>query len=186
MDAHSCLYSLNFRLFLYISLSAGVTCTFCILTMKLIHNEYMVFITYYELVGSGYYDFFPLIWRACKNKSSLVCDVAMFLSGVVIVWCHFLFMQGHEIRKISMILYALLILTQKDLVHTFTKKVLKLISTVWTSEASGLPFSCISDSINRLTPLKLDMSLPSFQDVRWNFARLLYLFNIQLERNVAT
>lgn len=52
--------------------------------------------------------------------------------------------------------------------------------------AASLPFACVSNSLNKPTPLKLDVSLPSFQDIRWSFARLLYLFNIQVERNVAT
>ncbi|KAG8373134.1 hypothetical protein BUALT_Bualt12G0139100 [Buddleja alternifolia] len=52
--------------------------------------------------------------------------------------------------------------------------------------ATNLPFACMSNSLNKPTPLQLDVSLPSLQDIRWNFARLIYLFNIQLERNVAT
>ncbi|XP_057476353.1 putative ion channel POLLUX-like 2 isoform X1 [Actinidia eriantha] len=51
---------------------------------------------------------------------------------------------------------------------------------------TSLPFACMSSSLNKHTPLGLDVSLPSLQDIRWGFARLLYLFNIQLERNVAT
>lgn len=57
---------------------------------------------------------------------------------------------------------------------------------VRTFAASSLPFACMSNSLSKPTPLQLDVSLPSFQDVRWSFARLIYLFNIQLERNVAT
>ncbi|KAF5931779.1 hypothetical protein HYC85_027950 [Camellia sinensis] len=44
----------------------------------------------------------------------------------------------------------------------------------------------MSSSPDKPTPLRLDVSLPSLQDMGWSFARLLYLFNIQLERNVAT
>ncbi|KAG9133631.1 hypothetical protein Leryth_019470 [Lithospermum erythrorhizon] len=50
----------------------------------------------------------------------------------------------------------------------------------------SLPFACMSSSLNKPNPLHLDVSFPSFQDIRWNLARLIYLFNIQLERNVAT
>lgn len=57
---------------------------------------------------------------------------------------------------------------------------------VRTFGASTSPFACISNSLSKPTPLQLDVSLPSFQDIRWNFARLVYLFNIQVERNVAT
>ncbi|KAK3043501.1 hypothetical protein RJ639_002080, partial [Escallonia herrerae] len=55
-----------------------------------------------------------------------------------------------------------------------------------TFAATNLPFACMSNSLNKPTPLQLDVSLPSLQDIRWSFARLLYLFNIQLEKNVAT
>lgn len=50
----------------------------------------------------------------------------------------------------------------------------------------GSPFACISNSVSKPTPLQLDVSLPPFRDIRWNFSRLIYLFNIQLERNIAT
>jgi len=52
--------------------------------------------------------------------------------------------------------------------------------------ATSLPLACVSDALNKPKPLNLDVSLPSFHDVSWSLARLLYLFNIQLERNVAT
>ncbi|XP_021691968.2 putative ion channel POLLUX-like 2 isoform X4 [Hevea brasiliensis] len=48
------------------------------------------------------------------------------------------------------------------------------------------PFACVSNSLSKPTPLGLDVSFPLFQDLRWSLARLIYLFNIQLERNVAT
>ncbi|XP_057489046.1 putative ion channel POLLUX-like 2 [Actinidia eriantha] len=51
---------------------------------------------------------------------------------------------------------------------------------------TSLTFACMSSSLNKPTPLGLDVSLPSLQGIRWGFARLIYLFNIQLERNVAT
>ncbi|KAL8481586.1 hypothetical protein ACS0TY_027375 [Phlomoides rotata] len=57
---------------------------------------------------------------------------------------------------------------------------------VRTFGASNSPFACISNSLNKAPTLQLDISWPSFQVSRWNFARLAYLFNIQLERNVAT
>ncbi|KAI7738011.1 hypothetical protein M8C21_031909 [Ambrosia artemisiifolia] len=52
--------------------------------------------------------------------------------------------------------------------------------------ATSLPFACISNSLDKPTPLQLDVSLPSLHDIKWNFSRLMYLFNIQLERNVST
>ncbi|CAL9242120.1 unnamed protein product [Arabidopsis halleri] len=55
---------------------------------------------------------------------------------------------------------------------------------VQNSVGAGLPFACASNSLP--TPLKLDVSVPSFQDIRWGLARFLYLFNIQLEKNIGT
>ncbi|PIA31532.1 hypothetical protein AQUCO_04900084v1 [Aquilegia coerulea] len=54
------------------------------------------------------------------------------------------------------------------------------------SMARSLSFSCISNSVNKPVPLQLDLSLPSFQGFRWSAARLIYLINTQLERNIAT
>ncbi|CAN0857702.1 Putative ion channel POLLUX-like 2 [Linum grandiflorum] len=51
---------------------------------------------------------------------------------------------------------------------------------------AGLPFACMSNSLNKPTPLRLDVSFPSLQDIKWSLARLVYLFHIHLERNVAT
>ncbi|PON40161.1 POLLUX-like ion channel [Parasponia andersonii] len=62
----------------------------------------------------------------------------------------------------------------------------KLSYMVQTFGAAGSPFACVSNPLNKPTPLNLEVSLPSFQDLKWSFARLLYLFNVQLERNVAT
>ncbi|KAM0999188.1 hypothetical protein FF1_005922 [Malus domestica] len=62
----------------------------------------------------------------------------------------------------------------------------KLPSIIQTFGAATLPFACVSNSLNKPVPLRLDVSFPSFQDIRWSFAQLLYLFNIQLEKNVAT
>ncbi|XP_043722867.1 putative ion channel POLLUX-like 2 isoform X5 [Telopea speciosissima] len=72
-------------------------------------------------------------------------------------------------------------------IHAFMKMVQCLLPYLSRAfEATNSPFACISNSINKPTPLQLDVSLPSFQDVKWSLARLLYLFNLQLERNVAT
>lgn len=79
--------------------------------------------------------------------------------------------------------YFLLKVVQVNFVKTLINVAWdRLFSVVGTS----LPFACMSSSLNKPTPLGLDVSLPSLQDVRWGFARLIYLFNIQLERNVAT
>ncbi|KAL5702112.1 hypothetical protein ACHQM5_027370 [Ranunculus cassubicifolius] len=49
-----------------------------------------------------------------------------------------------------------------------------------------LSFACISNSVNKPVPLRLDLSLPPFQGFRWSMQRLIYLFNTQIERNIAT
>lgn len=54
------------------------------------------------------------------------------------------------------------------------------------SVTRSLTFACISNSVNKPVPLQLDLSFPPFQGFRWNLARLVYLFNTQLERNIAT
>ncbi|KAI3707538.1 hypothetical protein L6452_26158 [Arctium lappa] len=61
-----------------------------------------------------------------------------------------------------------------------------LSSVIQSFAATSLPFACMSNSLNKPTPLQLDVSLPSWHDIKWNFSRLAYLFDIQLERNVST
>ncbi|MED6124068.1 hypothetical protein PIB30_055574 [Stylosanthes scabra] len=87
----------------------------------------------------------------------------------------------------SMSLFFLLRLTRKEGFDPIIKVVQAILPNVLqTLSATSLPLACISNPLNKPTPLKLDVSLPSFEDLRWSLARLLYLFNIQLERNVAT
>lgn len=98
-------------------------------------------------------------------------------------------MQGYraELMVGTLSSFFLLRLTQVNFVNIFAKMIQDLLpSVVRIFGTMGLPFACMSNSLNKPMPLKLDVSLPSFQDVKWSFARLLYLFNIQLERNVAT
>lgn len=97
--------------------------------------------------------------------------------------------QGYQAQLMigSLSSYFLFRLTQMNFINAFVKIIQDLFpSMVWTLGATGSPFACMSNSLNKPMPLKLDVSLPSLQDVRWNLARLLYLFNVQLERNVAT
>ncbi|XP_049407207.1 putative ion channel POLLUX-like 2 [Solanum stenotomum] len=54
-----------------------------------------------------------------------------------------------------------------------------------TSGAQSLPFACLSKPVNKPIPLQLDVSFPSLKDIKWSLSRLIYLFNIQLEKNVA-
>lgn len=74
--------------------------------------------------------------------------------------------------------------TMHNVVHGLFLYVMS--TTASTSFPSSLPFACISNSLNKPTPLHLNVTFPSLQDIRWNFSRLLYLFNIQLEKNVGT
>ncbi|GAB2210215.1 hypothetical protein Droror1_Dr00015475 [Drosera rotundifolia] len=57
-------------------------------------------------------------------------------------------------------------------------------STIQTFGTTSVPFACISNSANNPVPLKLDVSFPAIQDIKWNFSRLFYLFDLQLERNI--
>ncbi|CAN6726091.1 unnamed protein product [Malus baccata var. baccata] len=94
------------------------------------------------------------------------------------------------VAKVTMGLLSLYFsfrLGQSNVFHTFIRIVqAKLPSIIQTFGAAALPFACVSNSLNKPVPLRLDVSFPSFRDIRWSFARLLYLFNIQLEKNVAT
>lgn len=95
-------------------------------------------------------------------------------------------MQGYHAKlMIESTAYFLLKLTQLYSANTLMKMTQNLLSAVCTF-GNGMPFACISNSLNKPTPLQLDVSLPSLQDIKWSFSRLIYLFNIQLERNVAT
>lgn len=92
-----------------------------------------------------------------------------------------------KVLMASLSSYFLVRLLQLNSLNTVIGVVRKsLYYAVRTVGGSNLPFACISNSLSKPTPLQLDVSLPSFQDIRWSFARLIYLFNIQLERNVAT
>ncbi|KAL4291605.1 hypothetical protein GQ457_14G012810 [Hibiscus cannabinus] len=96
---------------------------------------------------------------------------------------------GHQAELIigTMSSFFLLRLMQLDYLNTLTKMIQDLFPhQLQTSAAKSLPLACISNSMNKPTPLNLDLSLPSIQDIRWNLSRLLYLFNIQMEKNIAT
>lgn len=98
-------------------------------------------------------------------------------------------MQGCQTKIMmgSMSLFLLLRLTQLKLANPLVEVVQQILPCiVQTFGVASLPFACASNSLNKPRPLQLDVSLPSFQDIRWSFARLLYLLNIQLEKNVAT
>jgi hypothetical protein len=78
------------------------------------------------------------------------------------------------------------LLTQLKSANTLIKIVQDLLPfLIGTFGATNSPFACMSNSLNKPTPLQLDVSLPALQDIKWSLSRLLYLFNMQIERNVA-
>lgn len=98
-------------------------------------------------------------------------------------------MQDHNTKFMmgSVALCAFLGMTQLNSAGTLVKLIQHLLSsTVQNVGAAIPPFACMSNSLNKPIPLNLKVSLPSLHDIQWNFSRLLYLFNIQLERNIAT
>eukprot|EP00268_Persea_americana_P053872 TRINITY_DN6132_c0_g1_i7.p1 TRINITY_DN6132_c0_g1~~TRINITY_DN6132_c0_g1_i7.p1 ORF type:complete len:876 (+),score=118.33 TRINITY_DN6132_c0_g1_i7:127-2754(+) len=83
--------------------------------------------------------------------------------------------------------YLLFRLTWLNPMHVLIKIVQKFFPYLLMAfEPTNLHFACISNSVNKPVPLQLDVSFPSFRDAKWSFARMLYLFNIQLERNMST
>ena len=85
-----------------------------------------------------------------------------------------------------MSLYIILRMTHKqlyDLMINVGQAVLPHVFQICS--ATSLPFACVSNALNKPKPLNLDVCLPSIHDIRWSLARLLYLFNMQLDRNVA-
>ncbi|KAF5752349.1 hypothetical protein HS088_TW01G00257 [Tripterygium wilfordii] len=87
----------------------------------------------------------------------------------------------------SVSLHFLLKFMRLSLVNSLARMVQELLPCVVESfGASSSSFACISNSLNKPGPLKLDISVPSIQDIRWSLARLSYLYDIQLERNVST
>ncbi|KAK5803089.1 putative ion channel POLLUX-like 2 isoform X1 [Gossypium arboreum] len=97
-------------------------------------------------------------------------------------------LQGHQAKPIrTLSAFFLLRLIQIDFASTLIKMVQDLFPHLFRNLAvRSLPLACISNSLNKPTPLNLNMSLPSVQDIRWNFSRILYLFNIQLDKNIST
>ncbi|CAI0465628.1 unnamed protein product [Linum tenue] len=97
---------------------------------------------------------------------------------------------GRNLTKLlvgSASLCFMLNLSQLKLFSPLTKMIHNSVPPfLWKLGGASLPFACMSNSLNKPTPLGLDVSLPSFQDVKWSLSRLIYLFNIKLERNIAT
>ncbi|XP_059445568.1 putative ion channel POLLUX-like 2 isoform X2 [Corylus avellana] len=87
----------------------------------------------------------------------------------------------------SMSFYFILRMAQLNFANSLIEMVQQILpSVVQTFGAASLPFACASNSLNKPRPLHLDVSLPLIKDIRWSFARLLYLLDVQFEKNVAT
>ncbi|GLT78658.1 hypothetical protein SLA2020_501860 [Shorea laevis] len=129
--------------------------------------------------------------RVTSQRRPVKLDSSMYIEVPLLLTPKFLRMDFNSSAKgvISgaVLSIFLLRLVQLNFVSALVKMVQNFLPpAVLTSGSTSLPFACISNSMNKPTPLKLDVSLPSFHDIQWNFARLLYLFNIQLEKNIAT
>ncbi|GMH08504.1 hypothetical protein Nepgr_010344 [Nepenthes gracilis] len=95
--------------------------------------------------------------------------------------------QGSMIESLSISSFFLLRSTQLNMASTLIVMFGHLQHFATQAfGSSNFTFASISNSLNKPMPLKLEVYLPSFQDLQWSFARLIYLFNIQLERNIAT
>nr|GEV20482.1 putative ion channel POLLUX-like 2 [Tanacetum cinerariifolium] len=81
--------------------------------------------------------------------------------------------QVHQ-KKIMMAAVASCVLIrsiQQDHGKTLIVALKYLLSGVIQSfAATSLPFACMSNSLNKPTPLRLDVSLPSLQDIKWNLS----------------
>ncbi|KAK4258063.1 hypothetical protein QN277_007569 [Acacia crassicarpa] len=71
----------------------------------------------------------------------------------------------------------------------FLTRMLKVVQAILpdvlrTLTATSLPLACISNTLNKPSPQ--NVFLASFNNIKWALARLVYLFDVQLERNVGT
>ncbi|XP_057515573.1 putative ion channel POLLUX-like 2 isoform X2 [Amaranthus tricolor] len=103
-------------------------------------------------------------------------------------------LRGHLKVQLTLMIHALSISScifirwsHLNAVNMFLKVYKSL--HIYSMQAFGSPnlvFASVSGSLNKPTPLNLNFSFPSIGDLQWSFARMLYLFNTQVERNVAT
>ncbi|KAJ7954799.1 POLLUX-like ion channel [Quillaja saponaria] len=134
-------------------------------------------------------------WRVGSQKPGNGSDFATYQHDSENLETQFISMaqtnssQGAQAKSMmgSMSLYFLLRVAQTNFINMLIKMVQEILpSNIQSPGAANVPFACVSNGLKKPKPLQLDVSLPSFQDIRWHLARLLYLFDIQLERNVAT
>lgn len=100
-----------------------------------------------------------------------------------------LYVQGSWAKSMiePLLLYYILRVTRQLVSHWMLKALqATLADMLQTLAATGSPLACVSNTLNKPSPLRLNVSFPSFNDFSWSLARLIYLFDIQMERNVAT
>lgn len=73
--------------------------------------------------------------------------------------------------------------------HMFIPWMLKVFQAVLpnmleTLTATSLPLACVSNTLNKTSYQNVIIS--AFENIKWDLARLVYLFDVQLERNVGT
>ncbi|KAI4311306.1 hypothetical protein MLD38_036212 [Melastoma candidum] len=144
---------------------------------------------FFHMVRCGGEKLEPNFRKANDRQDSRSCPLQPDLSpeGSVVANQH-MHSQVHlpMPQMISLSVYTIFRMAQFNSAYSFTKFLLKYCQHLPQSFGPvNLSFACISKSFKPV-PLNLDVSLPSLQDIRWNLARVLYLFNIQLERNIAT
>ncbi|XP_054821892.1 putative ion channel POLLUX-like 2 isoform X2 [Prosopis cineraria] len=135
-------------------------------------------------------------WQAksyqSENKSDLSTNVSvpesMDATCTVIEKINDNINQGPWTKSMvqSLSLYFIQRVTHQMFLHQMLKVQAILPDMLHTLTATSLPLACVSNTLNKPSPLRLNVSFPSFNDISWSLARLIYLFNVQLERNVAT
>ncbi|CAI0465627.1 unnamed protein product [Linum tenue] len=147
----------------------------------------LLFFQYYFLL-SGNQE--PSVQRTGDKWDSVVDTSVSGVSSTWVLKMKQIGLPQDFLKKLlvgSASLCFMLNLSQLKLFSPLTKMIHNSVPPfLWKLGGASLPFACMSNSLNKPTPLGLDVSLPSFQDVKWSLSRLIYLFNIKLERNIAT
>ena len=120
----------------------------------------------------------------------VLLDYLLLVIGIAVAdSLNLAYVQGPWIKSMtqSLSLYFILRVTHTMAFHRllkFDQAILPYI--IQTLSASCLPLACISNTVNKPSLFGLNVSFPSLKDISWNLARVVYFFNIQLERNAAT
>ncbi|CAA7395270.1 unnamed protein product [Spirodela intermedia] len=127
--------------------------------------------------GCGYPEFvFQLV--ICDSRKMVITSLPQLPIR------HVIFQEKNAKGFLGRLVSIILKMACLNSVYKLLKGVLTLSQHAPHIFVSGIfPFACISNSVSKPTPLHLDVSLPSFQDIKWTLTRFYYLFNVQLERN---